>query len=272
MNTAPSHAPLILAQRLSVLADPAPPPPDAHAAPHLLLITLNRPDKRNALTPDMLAALLAQIRAAHADPHARALVLAGSGDAFCAGFDLALCKAAPDGSVMRSLLSSLSSVIVALRALPFPVVLAAHAAAIAGGCALLGGADIVVTDRHAKLGYPVLRLGVSPAVSAPFLRLRLTDAHARARLLDPALISGSHAHQLGLADELVDSPSAVLPRAVELARQLAAHPAVAVRAVRSLLLDLEAVETRSLHTRALAASLALVGTAEERERLASLKL
>ncbi len=124
-------------------------------------IALARPDKRNALTPDMLLALRDRITA-KATVAPRVLLLSGQGPAFCAGFDLSLCKDHPDGSVMRALLSGLHDCIAALRSLDIPVVIAAHGSAIAGGCALLGGGDIIITNAQAKIGYPVPRLGVSP--------------------------------------------------------------------------------------------------------------
>lgn len=234
------------------------------------LITLSRPDRRNALTPDGLTALHAAIHDATASD-ARALVLAGRGSAFCAGFDLDLCKAHPDGSVMRQLLSGLSAVILALRNARLPVVIAAHGAAIAGGCALLGGADLVVTDENAKLGYPVLKLGVSPAVSAPFLRHMIGSGPARERLLDTRLISGRDALRLGLAHELTDHPDAVLPRALAIAAELAAKPPTALLATRRWLDELSASTNHPAlpnpERAALDTSLALTGGDEERRLL-----
>ncbi len=132
-------------------------------------IVLDRPEKRNALTPAMLDDLAAGVRAVTLgkgdDAGVRAVLIRGEGRCFCAGFDLDLCRDdGPEQAVMKSFLAGLSDAIVAMRACPRPVVIAAHGAAIAGGCALLGGADLVVADRDAKLGYPVVRLGVSPAI------------------------------------------------------------------------------------------------------------
>src|SRR5690606_29099547 len=100
---------------------------------------------------------------------ARTLLLCGEGRVFCAGFDLDACRGEGGDDALRRLLRGLSAAIAGLRAQERPVVVAAHGAAIAGGCALLGSADVVVADAGAKLGYPVARLGISPAVSAPFL-------------------------------------------------------------------------------------------------------
>lgn len=232
------------------------------------VLVLDRPDKRNALTPEMLVSLRVRAVEAAAGGAARALVVRGEGPVFCAGFDLRMCRDAPDGSVMRALLTGLSEVIRALRDLPIPVVVAAHGAAIAGGCALLGGADVVVADRGAKLGYPVVKIGVSPAVSAPFLRLGIGDGPARAWMLDPDLASGAEAARVGLVHELVERAEDVLPRALGVARALAEKPAHALAATKRLLSEISPIEDSLTH--ALATSLGLAGSDEERERLAAM--
>ena len=103
-------------------------------------------------------------------------------------------------------------------------------AAIAGGCALLGGADVVIADRSAKFGYPVTLLGISPAVTAPFLRERVGDGASRALLLNPELVTGDQALAIGLVDLLVDGPGEVAPAAMRMARELASKPPGAMRA------------------------------------------
>ena len=229
-------------------------------------ITLDRPDRRNALTPDMLGRLAAAIpEAARAS---RCLVLAGAGKVLCAGFDLSLCKDDHSGSVMRSLLTGLSRAVRALREVPVPVVIAAHGAAIAGGCALLGGGDVVITDDQATLGYPVTRMGISPAVSAPFLRLSIGDAACRERLLDSGLISGADAVRLGLAHESLAGADDVIPRSLAVAAGLAEKPAGAMAATKSWLNQVSPVGTFA--DAALGVSLGLAGGPEERSRLAQL--
>ncbi|HED53755.1 MAG TPA: enoyl-CoA hydratase/isomerase family protein [Phycisphaerales bacterium] len=240
------------------------------AGTSVALIELNRPDQRNALTPEMLRELVEAIDA-QATNH-RALVLAGRGRVFCAGFDLKLCKAAPDGSVMRELLTGLSKACTTLRALPIPVVIAAHGAAIAGGCALLGGADLVITNTDAKLGYPVTKIGVSPAVSAPFLWQAVGFGAARERLLLPELISGRRAHEIGLAHELVDDRNDVLDRALQRAGELGAKPPGAIAATKAWLARLEPAEQQQRIHEALETSLSLTGGEEEQRLLAALNL
>lgn len=227
-------------------------------------VWLARPEKRNALTPDMLASLLtalAQIESGDA----AVILLAGEGPVFCSGFDLALCKGHPDGSVMRALLTGLADAISTLRSQRRPVVIAAHGAAVAGGCALLGAGDVVITNHEAKLGYPVVRLGVSPAVSAPFLRLRVGPAHARELLLHAGMISGLRAAQIGLANQSVERVEDVIAAARDEAAQLAERSTHAIAATRALLTEIDALNDTPW--RALRASLSLTGGVEERRLL-----
>ncbi len=229
------------------------------------VIRLDRPEKRNALTPKMLASLRGAVDRASS---ARAIVLSGVGDVFCAGFDLSLCR--DDEVALTNLLEGLSRAIRSLRTAPCPVVVSAHGAAIAGGCALLGGADFVITNTAAKLGYPVLRLGISPAVSYPTLAAAIGHGPARARLLDPHLISGEAAMRIGLVHECVESPAACEARAIALAHNLAEKPPHALAYTKRWLDTLADLDNDAAYEAALAASLACVGSPEQQERLAAM--
>jgi len=237
-------------------------------------IVLDRPDRRNALTPEMLVDLERAVREASAERAdaggVRAVLLRGEGRVFCAGFDLDLCRDdGPEQGVMRAFLEGLSAVIVAMRASPRPVVLAAHGAAIAGGCALLGGADVVVSDRDAKLGYPVVRLGISPAVSAPFLIDSVGIGPARRRLLDPELFDGAEGARLGLVHELVEAREDVVDRARAIAGSLAEKSPAALKATKGWAMEVAGEAKMSgKAARALDASVSLITGGEARERLA----
>ena len=228
------------------------------------VIRLNRPGKRNALTPEALETLADPDRwLVGAMQKAAALVLCGEGAVFCAGFDLEVCRGPGGDKALRRLLRGLSGAVQALRAQQRPVVCAAHGAAIAGGCALLSGADIVVSDAGAKLGYPVVRIGISPAVSAPFFRSAVGDGAARARLLDPGLIDGRAAQRIGLVHDLVEAAGGVYPRAMTLGAELARKGPGGVRATRAWLDALEAVDAQG----GLTVSESLVGEVEWRALL-----
>lgn len=231
-------------------------------------IILDRADKRNALTPAMLDSAIAAARGFENDAGVRAILVRGEGAVFCAGFDLAVCREDPEA--LRRLLRSLSTLIRLLRRGEKPVVIAAHGAALGGGCALLAGADLVVTDKLARLGYPVTRIGLSPAVNAPALELRIGPRACRERLLDPEPVSGEEARRLALADICVDLSEDVTPRAQIEAARLAQKPPAAYAATKRWLNELDGSLDDVALDRALEASLTLVGGAEERALLARL--
>lgn len=239
-------------------------------------ITLCNGVKRNALTPAMLEDIAGAIRAAarRAKPDAdgnNAILLHGEGPMFCSGFDLDACHA--DAGVLRRLLAGLAALVRLMRdEIDVPVVIAANGGAIAGGCAMLGGADVVIADAQAKFGYPVTMLGLSPAVSAPYMRRAMSDGATRARLLQPSLVWGEEAARLGLVHECVATAAEVLPRATAVAQHLAAKPAGAARITKAWLAKVEqraGLSSGVMAAASLEASIGVVGTPEERSRLAA---
>ncbi len=230
-------------------------------------VTLDRPDQRNALTPEMSDALVRAIQSCPSS--ARTLLLCGNGPVFCAGFDLPLCNQHPDGSMLRHLLKSLSEAITSLRKLHCPVVVAAQGGAIAGGCALLTAADHVVADTRAKFGYPVHRLGLSPAVSLPTLAQAIGTGAIRPLAVDSQLIDGRRAKEICLIHTLVETAAEVLPCAMQVAVELSFKPPHAMTATRNWIAKVAQInETTGLA--ALHASLATAGTVEQVEMLEQL--
>ncbi|MEM1186431.1 MAG: enoyl-CoA hydratase/isomerase family protein [Planctomycetota bacterium] len=203
------------------------------------VVTLNRPEKRNALTPDMLSELAGAFRISH---DTRAISCFGRGKSFCAGFDLRSHAPEPAHSVLRAQLEGLSETIVAMRACSAPIVMGIHGAAVAGGCALLGGADVVIAEPDAKLGYPVVKLGLSPAVSGPFL-IGSTGGRARGITLDAELVDGRRAAQLGLVHELADDARSA---AIRLATRIAKKPGHGAMHTKRWTLDLEGVSDEAV--------------------------
>lgn len=226
---------------------------------HITIVRLNRPEKRNAMTPQMLTEFAAAVRNAR---NTRALVISGVGGVFCAGFDLAMCR--DDRQVLRDLLIGLSDCLCAMRDIEAPIVLSAHGAAVAGGCALLAGADFVFADKSAKLGYPVLKLGISPAVNIPFLRRVMADGDVRSKTLEPELFSATEAHAIGLVHEVAEHIADCEDRAIDCAKRIAAKPAWAVRATKRWL---DEITPLTGVVEGLRVSHGLVNGAEEREML-----
>ncbi len=226
----------------------------------LRTVTLNRPDKRNALTPDMLRQLAAAFDITDAT---RAVAVLGAGKTFCAGFDLKSEPPTQDHALLRAQLNALATAIIAMRTCPAPVVLGVHGAAVAGGCALLGGADVVIAEPSAKLGYPVVRLGISPAVSCPFLHGAVAG-RARAITLDPALISGKRAREIGLVHDLAETSSPDAPgetvarKTLREAHAIASKPGDGARATKAWTLRIENLDAGTI-AQGLSASLDALG-------------
>jgi enoyl-CoA hydratase/carnithine racemase len=235
------------------------------------VMTLARSEKKNALTGAMLARmklLFEEGGRSAARGQLGAIVLEGEGAALCSGFDLTLCRDRPE--VLGELLSGLGAVIRAMRMCEVPVVVAAHGAALAGGCALVCAGDVVITHRDAKLGYPVVRLGISPAVTGPVLIQAIGAGRTRERLLSSETISGREGQRLGLAHECAQDASTVRERAIVVASELAAKPRGAMRMTKRWLNEIDGSTSTERFDTALATSLSLVGSAEERERLAAI--
>lgn len=229
-------------------------------------IVIDRPEKCNALTPAMLEAMVRGAQQLADDPAVQAIVVRSEGETFCAGFDLSLCHA--DGTALPALLRSLSKFISVLRSAPKPVVIGVQGAAVAGAAAMLAGADLVVAEAAAKIGYPVVRLGISPAVSGPTLAGAIGIGPARTRQLNPELIDAQHAHRLGWVHVLVPVVEDVQPRAQIEAAKLADKPPHAYAQTKAWLNTIDTSATANAQAAGLAASLALAGNEEQRALLA----
>lgn len=232
----------------------------------IAVISLDDPERRNALGFAMFDALDRALAAAAGDPGVRVVVLRGEGPVFCAGFDLA--EARRDPEVIGAFIERLSVLVRALRRLPQVVVAAVRGRALAGGCAIVSACDLVVASTEAKLGYPVHALGVSPAVTIPSLIGAVAPGAARALLLGGELIDGRAAARLGLAWR-VTADADVEGEALALAETIAGHGAEAIRATKAWISELDG----SLEDERFAApardSAALAGTQAARERLAA---
>jgi enoyl-CoA hydratase/carnithine racemase len=217
-----------------------------HITGPLATITLNRPDSRNALSPDLLASLHARIdeladrctpKPERTDSGPHVCILTGAGRAFCAGMDLKAVLGDPDTA--RSLLLSLAEFTYKLRQLPCVTVAVVNGPAIGGGCGLVAVCDLALTYTDNKMGFPEVDMGVCPAVVAPWLVRKIGPGRARQVLLTGGLLSGLQAHALGIVTTCVPTP-ADLPAAAEtLTTRLAAGSPHALRATKNLLNDLD---------------------------------
>lgn len=230
-------------------------------------IVLRDPARRNVLDRAMFDALDAAIASVARRDDLAALVIRGEGPAFCAGFDLA--AVVEDPATMGLFLGRLSSLNRSLRRLAIPVIAAVHGAALAGGCAILSACDFVVVAPDATLGYPVHRIGVSPAVNAPFLITALGPGATRSLLVSGDLVDGVAAHRLGLATHVAHSAGTVVDESRTLGRGLAEKGQVALRATKRWLNELDGSLRDNVFDDAVAASMSLVAGEEARAMLAA---
>lgn len=170
-------------------------------------LTLNRPEKRNALNVDLLAALAAALDAAQADATQRVLILRGAGTVFCSGLDLA--QAGVDPHVAERSADLLEQVLRVLATTRLVTIAAAQGAAVAGGAGLVSACDFAVAVRDTKFGYPEVRRGLVPALIMTFLRRQLPERDARELLLLGKLFDAEQAKAIGLLNRVVPDVTAL---------------------------------------------------------------
>jgi enoyl-CoA hydratase/carnithine racemase len=201
------------------------------------IITLNRPQARNALNRELLAALHAALDAAIADDDVGAIVLTGNGPAFCAGADLKEASRGMDGGDFWSRYERANQsmrVHQLLPRLPKPVLAAVNGFAVAGGCGLAMSCDLVFAAGDARFGYPEINRGLVAAMVMVSLSRIVGRRQALDLLLSGRLIDADEALRLGMVNRVV--PAGELRDAtVAYAQELAEKPGSAMRVTKDLL-------------------------------------
>lgn len=166
-------------------------------------LTLNRPERRNALTIELLEELTDAISRASADAQKRILILRGAGKVFCAGLDLQ--ETTIPERAHRSA-EMVAKTLLAISQTPLVTVAQVHGAAIAGGAGLMSACDLVVAAAGTKIGYPEVRRGLVAGFVMTFLRRQLRERDIRELLLTGELITAERAQEMGLVNR-VGSPN-----------------------------------------------------------------
>ncbi|HTL66061.1 MAG TPA: enoyl-CoA hydratase/isomerase family protein [Lacunisphaera sp.] len=184
--------------------------------PGIARLTLNRPDKRNALSVALMESVLQALDAIEADSGNRILLLEGAGPSFCAGLDLA--EAAETAKHHRSseLVSTLLQRLATSRLVTFALV---RGSALGGGAGLMSACDFALADPGATIGYPEPRRGIVAALVMIFLRRQLAERDARKLLLTGEPITGAEAERIRLVTATA-APGDLLPLALKLAEQV----------------------------------------------------
>jgi len=169
-------------------------------------ITLNRPEKRNALNEELIAALKELLRHANDEEDVRVVIVTGAGDDFCSGADLAALQTVASATIAENLedARSLMELFVLIRELRMPVIAAVRGRALAGGFGLALACDMLLAGRSARFGFPEVRIGFVPAMVMAILRRNTSEKRAFELLTLGTEIGADEAASFGLVNRVLD--------------------------------------------------------------------
>lgn len=228
-------------------------------------LTLNRPEQRNALSIELLDALIVRVEELRDRDDLTVLVITGAGKSFCAGMDLKAVLGDP--AAPGKLLGLLGDCLLALRQLPMVVVAKVNGAAIGGGCGLATVCDLAMTHADAKVGFPEVDLGVCPAVVAPWLVRKVGAGRARKVLLSGGTMSGRQAFEFGIVDHVVEKREELDEALARVAEKIASGGPEAIRATKKLLNEIDTSLDADLVHKAATLSARVLATDEAQSML-----
>lgn len=199
------------------------------------IITLNRPEKRNSLHPDLIKQMKIKLDEVEKDENVKVLIITGEGKAFCAGADLEYLNQLRNNSMIENEKDSeeIAELFLKVYNFPKPTIAAVNGAAIAGGCGLASVCDlIVVNEEHAKFGYSEVKIGFIPAIVAIFLIKRIGEGLAKQLLLTGDIINGKRAYEIGIANYI--NPN-VLEGSLEVAARLVQSSAISIKQTKLMI-------------------------------------
>lgn len=170
------------------------------------VITLNRPEKRNALNDAVIEGLKHSLHEAENQEAVRVVVITGAGADFCSGADLSALQKISESSIIENLsdAQSLMELFTAIRRVSMPVVAAVRGRALAGGCGLATACDIVLASASARFGYPEVKIGFIPAMVMAILRRNVSEKRAFELITRGTEISAAEAERIGLINHVFD--------------------------------------------------------------------
>ena len=198
-------------------------------------ITLNRPEKRNALTVEMMEAFREALRRAADDSAVRVLLIRGAGKDFCAGLDLSeVLKSAEDETAAIKSARRLGDLYVAMRRHPKPIIAAVQGRALGGGAGIATASDLIIATESAQFGYPEVKLGFIPAIVTTMLRKAVNERQAMELALTGEPLTSSDAFEIGLINQVY--PDSEFEAAIEsYVAALAENSATAMNMSKALL-------------------------------------
>jgi len=236
----------------------------------LATLTLNRPAKRNALTPTMVAEITAALEQLERDAATRVVLLTGAGGAFCSGMDISVLESMSRQSPEQTLQETraIARMFWTLYRFPKPVISVVRGAAVAGGCGLATLADFTLAEPAAKFGYPEGRIGFIPAIVSVFLVAQIGEKRARPLLLSGRIITADEACAAGLVSEVLPEDR-LDRRARELASSLLSVSPASAAYMKRLLCDFNGETLQRQLEAAVQANVGIRSAPEFREGLTS---
>jgi methylglutaconyl-CoA hydratase len=167
-------------------------------------ITLNRPEKRNALDGELVGELKEAVASSSRDDKCRVVVITGAGKDFCSGADLAGLEKSAQAGVLDNMADArrMADVFLMMRNHPRPVIAAVHGRALAGGCGVATACDIILATESALFGYPEVNIGFVPAMVMAILRRSISEKIALELVVGGEIISAGRAYEIGLVHRL----------------------------------------------------------------------
>ena len=202
------------------------------------IIRLNNPEKRNALSPDLIEAFISSLHKLEKDDSVSGIIITGEGNAFCAGADLSYLKTLQSNSLRENEDDSdlIAQLFISLYECNKPTVAAVAGPAIAGGCGLAIACDYVIAKKDgATFGFTEAKIGFVPAIISFLLLKRLPEAKARQLLLGANIFSADEAKQIGLVDFIEED---VLDFSFNLINTLSSNSRVSLQETKKLLREI----------------------------------
>lgn len=203
-------------------------------------ITLNRPDKRNALDNEIVSEVRDALQQAARDASVRVVLLTGAGKDFCSGADLAALRRISEATVMENVADArfLGELFLEMRRHPRPIIAAVRGRALAGGCGLATACDIILAAESAQFGYPEVNIGFIPAMVMAILRRSASEKRAFELITRGEIIPAQAAAELGLINRVIVD-YAFDSEVESYVAQMAAKSASAVSLAKSLLYHMD---------------------------------
>src|SRR2546421_1876690 len=230
-------------------------------SPQVTVLALNRPERRNSLTIELLNELIAAINVAFEQPNERVLILRGAGAAFCTGLDL---KEAADSKKAHMTAKLVAKTLITLAETRLVTIAAVHGAAVAGGAGIMSACDFVVAAEGTKIGYPETRRGLVAGLVMTFLRRQLHERDMRELLLGGELINAKRALEIGLVNRVVPAEE-VMNEALKFADSVLQGAPNAVLQTKQMIEELWSTSVKDDLERALKHHMQARGSAEARE-------